>query len=55
LAELPPAQRHDPEVTEIRWMLEELRISYVAQQQGTAYPVSDKRVYRAIDRLLEQS
>jgi ATP-dependent helicase HrpA len=55
LAELPPAQRHDPEVTEIRWMLEELRISYFAQQQGTAYPVSDKRVYRAIDRLLEQS
>jgi len=55
LAELPPAQRDDPEVTEIRWMLEELRISYFAQQQGTAYPISDKRVYRAIDRLLEQS
>jgi ATP-dependent RNA helicase HrpA len=55
LAELPPAQRTEPEVTEIRWMLEELRISYFAQQQGTAYPVSDKRVYRAIDRLLEQS
>jgi ATP-dependent helicase HrpA len=34
---------------EIRWMIEELRVSYFAQALGTAYPVSDKRIYRAMD------
>ncbi|HWE92283.1 MAG TPA: ATP-dependent RNA helicase HrpA [Pseudonocardiaceae bacterium] len=38
---------------EIRWMIEELRISYFAQTLGTAYPISDKRVYRAIDQLAD--
>jgi ATP-dependent helicase HrpA len=36
---------------EIRWMLEELRVSYFAQALGTPYPVSEKRVLRAIDQL----
>ncbi|MDI6101158.1 ATP-dependent RNA helicase HrpA [Actinoplanes sp. NEAU-A12] len=36
---------------EIRWMIEELRINYFAQALGTAYPVSDKRVYKAMDAL----
>ncbi len=36
----------------VRWMIEELRISYFAQTLGTAHPVSDKRVHRAIDELL---
>jgi ATP-dependent helicase HrpA len=35
----------------IRWMIEELRISYFAQTLGTAYPVSEKRLYKAIDEL----
>ena len=35
----------------VRWMLEELRVSYFAQSLGTAYPVSDKRILRAIDAL----
>ncbi|HEX2131068.1 MAG TPA: ATP-dependent RNA helicase HrpA [Actinophytocola sp.] len=35
----------------VRWMLEELRIGYFAQTLGTAYPISEKRVYRAIDEL----
>ena len=35
----------------VRWMIEELRVSYFAQTLGTAYPVSEKRVYRAIDDL----
>ena len=34
---------------EIRWMLEELRVSYYAQQLGTPYPISDKRIQMAID------
>jgi hypothetical protein len=32
-------------------MLEELRISYFAQAQRTAFPVSDKRISRALDEL----
>jgi ATP-dependent helicase HrpA len=34
---------------DVRWMIEELRISYFAQTLGTAYPVSTKRILRAID------
>ena len=29
-------------------MIEELRISYFAQEIGTAYPISDVRIYRAL-------
>jgi ATP-dependent helicase HrpA len=38
------AGRLDPRLDEIRWMLEELRVSLFAQQLGTAYPVSVKRI-----------
>jgi ATP-dependent helicase HrpA len=38
-------------VREIRWMIEELRVSYFAQALGTAYPVSDKRIFRAMDEI----
>ncbi|WP_034274020.1 ATP-dependent RNA helicase HrpA [Haloechinothrix halophila] len=37
------------QLIEIRWMLEELRVSLFAQTLGTAYPVSEKRVQRALD------
>jgi ATP-dependent helicase HrpA len=51
LAELPPAVRPPPEeLAELRWMLEELRVSYFAQALGTTRPVSEKRVLRAIDQ-----
>ncbi|MQA24656.1 MAG: ATP-dependent RNA helicase HrpA [Micromonosporaceae bacterium] len=40
------------DVREIRWMIEELRVSLHAQHLGTAYPISAKRIYRAIDALL---
>ncbi len=36
---------------EIRWMIEELRINLFAQSLGTAYPISDKRIYKAMDQL----
>ena len=39
------------ELTNIRWMVEELRVSYFAQSLKTAYPVSEKRIYRAMDQL----
>ncbi|HEX2176597.1 MAG TPA: ATP-dependent RNA helicase HrpA [Nocardioidaceae bacterium] len=35
---------------EVRWMIEELRVSVFAQQLGTRYPISDKRVRRALER-----
>ena len=38
------AGRSDPRLDELRWMLEELRVSLFAQQLGTAYPVSIKRI-----------
>ncbi len=38
------AGRRDARLDEVRWMLEELRVSLFAQQVGTAYPVSVKRI-----------
>jgi ATP-dependent RNA helicase HrpA len=35
----------------IRWMIEELRVSYFAQELRTPYPISDKRIYQAINEL----
>jgi len=41
----------DADLGEIRWMLEELRVSFFAQSLGTAGPVSEKRIVRAMDRI----
>ena len=49
LAGLRPERRTDGDVLAVRWMLEELRVSLFAQQLGTPYPVSEKRIYRAMD------
>ncbi len=38
------AGREDPRLDEIRWLLEELRVSLFAQQLGTPGPVSVKRI-----------
>jgi ATP-dependent helicase HrpA len=46
---LPPARANAPDVQDIRWSIEELRVSLFAQQLGTARPVSEQRIYRAID------
>ncbi|HEX9999239.1 MAG TPA: ATP-dependent RNA helicase HrpA [Actinoplanes sp.] len=46
-AELPAGE----ELREIRWMIEELRINLFAQALGTAYPISDKRIFKAMDQL----
>ena len=45
---LPATAAHAPEVTDIAWMIEELRVSLFAQSLGTAHPVSEKRVLNAI-------
>jgi ATP-dependent helicase HrpA len=39
------------ELIQIRWMIEELRVSLFAQNLGTPYPISATRIYRAIDQL----
>ncbi|MEH0688069.1 ATP-dependent RNA helicase HrpA [Vibrio cholerae] len=49
LNKIPKGMAIPESVKEIRWMIEELRVSYFAQQLGTPYPVSDKRVKNAID------
>ncbi|MGW7292568.1 ATP-dependent RNA helicase HrpA [Streptomyces xiamenensis] len=53
LLEQFPAGRPVPrQAREIRWMIEELRVSYFAHALGTAYPISDKRIVKAIDALV---
>ena len=49
--ELPAGGPADEGLREIRWMLEELRVNFFAQSLGTAYPVSDKRIFKAMDQL----
>ncbi|MHC3393068.1 ATP-dependent RNA helicase HrpA [Streptomyces lavendulocolor] len=49
LEQLPKGRPVPQEVLDIRWMIEELRVSYFAHALGTAYPVSDKRIIKAID------
>jgi ATP-dependent helicase HrpA len=48
---LPAERRGAPEVVELAWLLEELRVSLFAQKLGTARPVSEPRVRRAIAAL----
>ncbi|MFF4350659.1 ATP-dependent RNA helicase HrpA [Streptomyces sp. NPDC001530] len=49
LEQLPQGRPVPQQVLDIRWMIEELRVSYFAHALGTAYPVSDKRIVKAID------
>ncbi|TVT47093.1 ATP-dependent RNA helicase HrpA [Amycolatopsis rhizosphaerae] len=49
VAALPPGIEPGPALTGVRWMIEELRVSYFAQNLGTAHPVSVKRIVRALD------
>lgn len=48
LARLPESRRNAAEVTEIWWMIQELRVSLFAQKLGTPHPVSLKRIQKAI-------
>ncbi|MDD6317910.1 MAG: ATP-dependent RNA helicase HrpA [Succinatimonas hippei] len=42
------------ELIDLRWMVEELRVSYFAQQLGVRGQVSDKRIIHEIDRILSE-
>uniref|UniRef100_UPI003D93ACDA ATP-dependent RNA helicase HrpA n=1 Tax=Gordonia sp. B7-2 TaxID=3420932 RepID=UPI003D93ACDA len=45
------AARRDAVNEEAHWLVEELRVGVFAQRIGTAYPVSEKRALRTLDRL----
>ncbi|WP_052390773.1 ATP-dependent RNA helicase HrpA [Streptomyces sp. NRRL B-24484] len=49
LARVPEGRRPSPEVRAVRWMIEELRVSFFAQGLGTPAPVSEKRILKAMD------
>ncbi|MGW5054116.1 ATP-dependent RNA helicase HrpA [Actinokineospora sp. NPDC004072] len=51
LNQLPAWAQEGERVRAVRWMIEELRISYFAQTLGTAGSVSDKRIRTAIAEL----
>jgi ATP-dependent helicase HrpA len=48
---LSPGRAAADDVRDIARMIEELRVSLWAQQLGTARPVSEQRIYRAIDAI----
>jgi ATP-dependent helicase HrpA len=49
---LPAGRAAADDVRDIGWQIEELRVSLWAQQLGTARPVSEQRIFRAIDAVL---
>ncbi len=51
LARLTPEARSGEAATEIRWLIEELRVSLFAQTIGTTLPVSERRIITAIEHL----
>lgn len=51
LAKLPKGREKTREVKDIRWMIEELRVSLFAQRLGTARPISLRRIQKAVDKL----
>jgi ATP-dependent helicase HrpA len=49
--QVPGGGGPDDPVARVRWMIEELRVGLFAQNIGTPRPVSEQRVYKAIDAL----
>ncbi|RBY78158.1 ATP-dependent RNA helicase HrpA [Geodermatophilus sp. TF02-6] len=50
--QVPSTGTPDDPVARVRWMVEELRVGLFAQSLGTPRPISEQRVYKAIDALL---
>ena len=50
--QVPGSGGPDDPVARVRWMIEELRVGLFAQGIGTPRPVSEQRVYKAIDALI---
>jgi ATP-dependent helicase HrpA len=51
---LPPGRLPGAGLVRVRWMLEELRVSLWDQTLGTAHPVSETRVRKALDSLSDR-
>jgi ATP-dependent helicase HrpA len=51
-AQVPGTGAPEDPVARVRWMIEELRVGLFAQGIGTPRPVSEQRVYKAIDQLI---
>jgi ATP-dependent helicase HrpA len=49
-AGLPAERRGDADVVAVRWMLEELRVSFFAQTLGTSGSISEQRIRKALAR-----
>ncbi|WP_457974363.1 ATP-dependent RNA helicase HrpA [Arthrobacter sp. D1-17] len=49
---LLPGRRAGAELTQVRWMIEEFRVSLFAVELGTAYSVSEKRIRTALNKAL---
>lgn len=49
---LLPGRRAGRELTRVRWMIEELRVSLFAVELGTAYSVSEKRIRAVLNKAL---
>ncbi|NUU32066.1 ATP-dependent RNA helicase HrpA [Arthrobacter sp. C9C5] len=49
---LLPGRRIGTELTQVRWMIEELRVSLFAVELGTAYSVSEKRIRTVLNKAL---
>jgi ATP-dependent helicase HrpA len=48
---LPAGRAAAADVRDVGWLVEEFRVSLWAQQLGTARPVSERRIFRAIDAI----
>ena len=53
LAQHSASKHDDADGAEVRWMIEELRVSLFAQQLGTPRPISAQRIRRALAALRE--
>jgi ATP-dependent helicase HrpA len=49
---LPRVRADAADLADIRWQIEELRVSLWAQQLGTPRPVSEQRIFRALDAVV---
>jgi ATP-dependent helicase HrpA len=49
LQKIPAGLPVPDELKEVRWMMEELRVSFFAQQLGTAIPISTKRIISQLE------
>ncbi|MGG5173734.1 ATP-dependent RNA helicase HrpA [Pseudarthrobacter sp. J1763] len=52
VAALAPGRGTTADLTHVRWLIEELRVSFFAVELGTAYSVSEKRIRVALNKAL---